>query len=362
MVMESSRLSIVSLSKNSFTGFDGSTEILRNSLVTMLDISLNSFAGPLPVPPLLIILFSAWNNSFTGDIPLSICNRSSLDVLDLSYNNFSGSIPQCLSKLSTVNLRKNNFHGTLPDTFYSSSLLQTLDVGYNRISGKLPRSLVNCSFLKFLNVEHNKISDVFPFWLKVLPDLEVVTLRSNIFYGPVSRPQGPLGFPKLRILDISDNSFTGSLSPAYFVNWSASSNKIYGDGQILGGQIPDSIGLLTALIALNLSHNSFTGIIPVSFANVIELESLDLSQNELSGNAGLCGLPLQNICFSPSAPPTEQEKHEDEPEEEEVLSWKAVGIGYGPGLLFGLAIGHTIALYKPDWLVKIIGSDKCRNR
>ncbi|XP_019100787.1 PREDICTED: receptor-like protein 12 [Camelina sativa] len=395
----------------------------------MLDISLNSLTGPLPVPPLLIILFSAWNNSFTGDIPLSICNRSSLDVLDLSYNNFIGFIPQCLSKLSTVNLRKNNLQGTLPDTFYSNSLLQTLDVGYNQINGKLPRSLVNCSFLKFLNVEHNEISDVFPFWLKVLPDLEVVTLRSNMFYGPVSLPQGPLGFPKLRILDISDNSFNGSLSPEYFVNWSASSNKIYGDGQMymgdymnalyqyvntldlrykglsmehkkvltfyvaidfsgnrLGGQIPDSIGLLTALIALNLSHNSFTGQIPVSFANVTELESLDLSRNKLSGkipqelktlsflayinvshnqftgeipkgtqisgqpissfegNAGLCGLPLQNICFAPSAPPTQQEKHEDETEEEELyLSWKAVGIGYGPGLLFGLAIGHAIA-------------------
>lgn len=285
---------------------------------------------------------------------------------------------------------------------------------------------------------------MFPFSLKVLPDLEVISLRSNRFYGPISPTQGPLGFPELRILEISDNNFTGSLSPDYFVNWSASSNKIYGDGWMymgdyenalyqyfytldlqnkglymehekvltfyaaidfsanrLGGQIPDSIGLLTELIALNLSNNLFTGQIPLSFANVTELESLDLSRNKLSGkipqelgtlsflayinvshnqlmgeipkgtqisgqpissfagNAGLCGLPLQETCFASSAPPTQQEKHEDDEEEEEVLSWKAVATGYGPGLLFGLAIGHVLALYKPEWLVKIIGSEKC---
>ncbi|KFK31064.1 hypothetical protein AALP_AA6G063700 [Arabis alpina] len=440
------RLSIVNLSNNSFNGFDGSEDILRNSSVTMLDFSLNAFTGSLPILPLLIKLFSAWNNSFTGDIPLSVCNRGSLEVLDLSYNNFSGSVPQCLSKVRMVNLRKNNLQGTLPDTFYTDSLLQTLDVGYNELSGNLPRSLVNCSFLKFLSVEHNNIKDMFPFWLKVLPDLQVLNLRSNSFYGPISPPQGSLAFPELRILEISDNSFTGSLSPDYFVNWSASTSKINRDGQLymgdyknalyqyfytldlqykglymehekvltfyvaidlsangIGGKIPESIGLLTALIALNLSNNAFTGQIPMSFANVTELESLDLSGNKLSGkvpqelgtlsflafinvshnqlkgeipkgtqitgqpvssfegNAGLCGLPLEESCFGTNTPPIQWKRQEEDEEEEEVLNRKAVLIGYGPGLLFGLAIGHVIALYKPKWLVKIFGPNRLRN-
>lgn len=324
------RLSIVILKNNSFNGFDGS---LHNSSVTMLDLSLNNFTGSLPPPPLSIKLFLASRNSFTGDIPLSTCTRSYLDALDLSYNNFSGSIPQCLGKFKILNLRKNNLHGIIPNAFSSNSLLQTLDVGYNKISGQLPRSLVNCSSLRFLSVDHNNIKDLFPFWLKVLLDLQVLTLSSNTFHGPISPPQGPLGFPELRILDLSDNKFTGSLSPDYFVNWSASSsNKIYGDGEMymgdytndlysyfyaldlqykglnmenemvntfyaaidlsannLGGHIPESIGLLTALIALNLSNNSLTGHIPMSFANVTELESLDLS---LRGNSSRTRCPL----------------------------------------------------------------------
>ncbi|EOA28969.1 hypothetical protein CARUB_v10025221mg [Capsella rubella] len=438
------RLSIVNLVNNSFTGFEGSSEVLLNSSVQIIDFAYNSMTGEIPVPPLNSMYYSAWNNSFTGNIPLSICNRSTLVVLDLSYNNFTGPIPQCLSNfkaLKVVNLRKNSLEGSIPDEFYSDALIQTLDVGYNRLTGKLPRSLLNCSFLKFLSVDNNRIEDTFPFWLKALPNLHVFTLRSNRFFGHLSPlDQGPLGFPELRILELSDNSFTGSLPPSFFLNWKTSSPIINKDGRMymgdykntyyiyedtldlqykglfmeqgkvltsystidfsgnkLEGQIPESIGLLKELIALNLSNNAFTGHIPPSLANVTELESLDLSRNKLSGNiprglgslsflayisvahnqlkgeipegpqfsgqaessfegnAGLCGLPLQGSCLEP---PTQQPKEEDEEEEEEILNWKAVVIGYWPGLLFGLVIAHAIASYKPKWFGKIVSTDK----
>ncbi|WZY92565.1 receptor like protein 26 [Brassica rapa] len=433
-------LSLVNLVNNSFTGFEGSSDVLLNSSVQLLDFAYNSMTGEFPLPPPNIIYLSAWNNSFTGTIPLQVCDRSSLTVLDLSYNKLTGPIPQCLSNLKIVNLRKNSLEGSIPDEFYSGAFTQTLDVGYNQLTGKLPRSLLNCSFLRFLSVDNNMIEDTFPFWLKDLPNLQVFTLRSNRFFGHLSPPdQGPLSFPELRILELSDNNFTGRLSQTFFVNWKASAIKVDEDGRIymgdykhayyvyedtmdlqykglfmeqgkvltsyntidfsgnkLEGQIPESIGLLKALIALNLSNNAFTGHIPLSLANVTELESLDLSRNQLSGtiprelgslsflayisvahnnlmgeipqgpqfsgqaetsfegNAGLCGLPLQGSCF---APPTQQPEEDDE-EEEEVLNWKAVVIGYGPGLLSGLVIAHVIASYRPKWYLKIVGLDK----
>ncbi|XP_056864441.1 putative receptor like protein 25 [Raphanus sativus] len=172
-------------------------------------------------------------------------------------------------------------------------------------------------------------------------------------------------------------------------------------GNRIEGQIPESLGLLKALIALNFSNNAFTGYIPPSLSNLSNLESLDLSSNQLSGtipnglgslsflayinvshnqlkgeipqgtqitgqpkssfegNAGLCGLPLKETCFGTITPPTQQlPEEEEEGEEEEVLNWKGVAIGYGPGVLLGLAIAHLIATYKPEWLVKIIGPNK----
>uniref|UniRef100_A0A1J3CDT5 Receptor-like protein 12 n=1 Tax=Noccaea caerulescens TaxID=107243 RepID=A0A1J3CDT5_NOCCA len=435
------RLKSVSLTGNLFEGFQGSTRVLVNSSVQLLILEGNNFEGALPHLPLSIKFFSARGNRFRGDIPISICNRRSLSYLFLSYNNLTGPIPQCLSKLTVVSLRKNSLEGSIPDKFYANSFLQTLDVGYNRLTGKLPRSLLNCSFLKFLSVDNNGIEDTFPFWLKALPYLKVFTLRSNRFFGRLSPPdQGPLAFPELRILELSDNSFTGSLPSSFFVNWKASSLEINEDGRMymgdyknayyiyedtldlqykglfmeqgkvltsystidfsgnkLQGQIPESIGLLKALIALNLSNNAFTGHIPLSLANVTELESLDLSRNKLSGdiprelgslsflsyvsvahnqlkgeipqgpqfsgqaessfegNEGLCGLPLKGSCFGGAK---QQPEEEEEEEEEGVLNWKAVVIGYGPGLLFGLVIAHVFASYKTKWFVKIVGPDK----
>ncbi|CAL9222408.1 unnamed protein product [Arabidopsis halleri] len=443
------RLSSVFIDDNLLTGFEGSSEVLVNSSVLILDMDSNSLEGALPHLPLSISSFSARHNRFRGDIPLSICNRSSLAVLDLSYNNFTGPIPPCLSNLLILNLRKNNLVGSIPDKYYANAPLRTLEVGHNRLTGKLPRSLLNCSALLFLSVDHNGIKDTFPFYLKALPKLQVLILRSNKFYGPLSPPnQGPLGFPELRILEIAGNKLTGSLPPNFFVNWKASSltmnedlglymvytNVVYGiynfnymevidlhykglsmeqervltsyatidfSGNKLEGEIPESIGLLKALIALNLSNNLFTGHIPLSLANLVKLESLDLSSNQLSGtipnglgtlsflvymnvshnqlngeipqgtqitgqnkssfegNAGLCGFPLEESCFGTNVPQTQQSKEEEEEEEEQVLNWKGVAIGYGLGVLLGLAIAQLIASYKPEWLACLV---KSRNR
>ncbi|KAJ4894279.1 receptor like protein 33 [Raphanus sativus] len=55
-------------------------------------------------------------------------------------------------------------------------------------------------------------------------------------------------------------------------------------GNMLHGNIPESIGLLKALKMLNLSSNGFVGNMPSSLANLVQMESLDLSHNKLSGH------------------------------------------------------------------------------
>jgi hypothetical protein len=276
-----------------------------------------------------------------GDISPSICNLSSLYSLDLSNNQFSGILPHCLSNLSCtlniLNLRANKFHGMIPQLCAKGSTLKMIDLSQNQFEGVLPRSLSNCRMLEVLNLGSNELNDVFPSWLGTLPELRVLSLQQNGFYGVVGSPTSFFASPKLGIVDLSVNKFTGNLPFEYFQTWmlprkvdaknythmQASTTIWFGDVAVFeyylysmkiilkgketlyqkireafafvdlssnefNGTIPEFIGILNGFQLLNLSNNNLTGHIPISFGNMSTLESLDLSQNKLSGQ-----IPMQ---------------------------------------------------------------------
>ncbi|CAN6997701.1 unnamed protein product [Brassica oleracea var. botrytis] len=377
-------LEYVSLSNNTLIGFQTPK---KHGLSYVRETSLSYLSGA--------------NNNFTGKIPSFICELRSLTTLDLSSNKFSGSFPSCLGNFSRIlevlNVRQNHLSGDIPENMSQS--LVSLDLGHNRLVGKLPRSFISIPFLQVLNVESNKISDMFPFWLSSLPELQVLVLRSNAFHGPIIH-QTP--FSKLRIIDINHNHFNGTLPSDFFVNWTAMYTTIeqnqdrYAErymavdfsGNKFEGEIPRSIGLLKELHVLNFSNNAFTGHIPSSMGNLAELESLDVSQNKLSGeipqelgslsflaymnfshnqliglvpggtqfltqpcssfedNPGLYGPSINEVCGCIHATTCQQSETPDPKEDEddeEVLSWIAAAIGFVPGVFFGLTMGYVLA-------------------
>ncbi|CAN6923394.1 unnamed protein product [Brassica oleracea var. botrytis] len=318
-------LEYVDVSRNSFSGFDGATDVIQRNEIYMLDISSNTFKNPFPLLPKSVIYFSASDNQFSGEIPKVICELDSLGKLILSNNNFSGSIPRCFenfnTKLTVLHLQNNSLSGNFPEESVSVGLV-SLDVSHNQLSGELPKSLINCTYLQFLNVEDNMFNDTFPFWLRVLPGLQFLVLRSNEFHGPIFSPEGSLSYPKLRIFDISKNLFTGVYTPdnkqqrfigVSFSNYSKSvvltntgskmellgiSFNIYKTIDVsenrFEGEIPKSISLLKELIVLNMSSNAFVGHIPPYLSNMTNLQSLDLSRNRLSGKIPL---ELEKLAF-----------------------------------------------------------------
>ncbi|XP_044511250.1 receptor like protein 26-like [Mangifera indica] len=325
-----SNLSYLNLSHNLLTSVEYISSMIN---LRILDLSSNLLQGQLVDLPSRLTFFSASNNDLTGVIPPSFCNMSDVASLDLSYNGLSGNIPECLAKSNAqfefLNLAKNNFHGSIESlTFPNQCGVTALMLNDNQLEGPLPSSLVNCQGLDILDVGNNRINDSFPNWLVNFQFLEVLILRFNQFHGPIGNSSTRFLFPRLRVLDLSHNQFSGILPASFFDNFEAMKSgckddvklnymrSLYGSyysitlflkgvetrmerilyiftcidlsNNLFEGKIPKVFGHLKLLRLLNLSHNSLTHKIPLSLKNLPQLEALDLSSNQLIGK-----IPLQ---------------------------------------------------------------------
>ncbi|OWM75451.1 hypothetical protein CDL15_Pgr021615 [Punica granatum] len=337
--MSVNNLEFMNLSYNFLTGFDRRPAVLPWKYLVTLDLTSNLLEGHVPIPQPWIRSYLVSNNKLTGNFSASICNLSSLVILDLSFNFLGGELPQCLGNISNslllLNLQSNRFHGTVPQFHAIGMQLRMISLAENHFQGKLPRSLTNCPDLQFINFGINQFNDTFPSWLESLPELRVLILRANQFHGSIGKPSSNPAFQKLRIIDLSHNSFSGELPRDYFRSWKemkvvnttlgklsymnqslqvanyleytyfgnyeysmtiiTKSLELYYpkisedikamdfSWNMFEGEIPDTIGELKELHLLNLSSNFLTGQIPTSLGNLGALESLDLSQNRLSG-------------------------------------------------------------------------------
>ncbi|KAL7181326.1 hypothetical protein ACSBR1_040248 [Camellia fascicularis] len=154
--------------------FIGQIYEFQSKSLNHINLRHNKLQGLIPPFPTIINLFLS-KNTFTGEIPSTICNVSFLEILDFSHNSLSGVIPQCLANfsnvLSVLDLRMNNFHGNIPSTFTEGKKLRNIDLNGNQLEGRVPRSLATCRHLEVLDIGNNKINDTFPYWLEFLPEL-----------------------------------------------------------------------------------------------------------------------------------------------------------------------------------------------
>ncbi|KAI5340084.1 hypothetical protein L3X38_019358 [Prunus dulcis] len=359
------------LAHNFLTGFDQNPIILPWQNLDFVDLQSNMLHGSLPIPPQSIRNYVVRDNNYSGDISRSFCNLNNLQALDLSNNSLSGMLPKCLgnsSSLEILDLHHNSFHGSIPQICPGKNSLKMVDLSYNQLQGKVPRSMANCTHLEFLSLGNNQLSDIFPSWLGALPALQYLSLRSNGFHGMIGKPATNHEFPKLCIIDLSNNGFSG--------------------------EIPGIIGNLRGVHMLSLSNNTLTGLIPSSLANLAALESLDLSQNQLSGripgnlaelnflayfnvshnhlwgpiplgqqfgtfledsyvgNSGLCGKPLSKKCESSRPLPTSIFEEDEDSGFQIELDWYVVLPGIISGLIIGVISGDIWTNKKHEWFVE----------
>ena len=76
--------------------------------------------------------------------------------------------------------------------------------------------------MEVLDLRNNKVKDFFPYWLKALPNLNVLVLKSNKFHAPIANHKTTgIFFSMLQILNLSYNEFIGLLPIHFFENLNA---------------------------------------------------------------------------------------------------------------------------------------------
>jgi len=143
----SGRLRVVALNLPSH-GLGGSLSPAIGNLSSLrfLNLSSNGFSGDIPENlgrlQRLRILDLGYNSS--GELPTNLTSCIDLTFLALHYNHLHGRIPaelgfgDKLTRLKILGLAQNNFTGTVPSSLANLSSLTTLSLGFNQLEGTLP--------------------------------------------------------------------------------------------------------------------------------------------------------------------------------------------------------------------------------
>ncbi|XP_073112528.1 receptor-like protein EIX1 [Elaeis guineensis] len=325
--------------------FEGPLPNFNSSILSLLDLSNNSFSGAVQhnigKSMLNLKYLSLSTNNLSGQISLSLCHFG-YGALDLSKNLFSGELPDCWNHSSSIfimDFSSNNLFGSVPPSICSLPFLESLHLSNNNLSGELPLSFKSCARLITLDLGQNRFIGTIPTWIgESLLSLKILRLRSNKLVGNI--PPNLSRLSALQILDLANNNLSGTIpsnfgnftamkvsgemnetilknSTRYNVKMQVTIKGIYIEYDILlplvivmdlsnnnlSGMIPEELTSLFGLVSLNLSGNHLTGKITENIGALQQLESLDLSRNNLFGGIpssmiGLTFLSYLNLSYN----------------------------------------------------------------
>ncbi|KAG8390188.1 hypothetical protein BUALT_Bualt01G0057600 [Buddleja alternifolia] len=153
-----------------------------------------------------------------------------------------------------------------------------------------PNSIGKLDALRVLSLRSNYLNGELPYDILSIPSLHSLYLQNNNFSGEITKM--PLS-PRLAVLDLSFNSFTGEIPPT--INNLKKLSVLNLEYNSFYGGVPDFD--VPRLVSLNLSYNSLNGSIPYSLKK--------FPASSFIGNARLCGHPLTycSYALSPSLSP-----------------------------------------------------------
>ncbi|XP_028787215.1 receptor-like protein EIX1 [Neltuma alba] len=229
-------------------------------------------------------------NMFTSSIfPwLFRLNSTSLIYLGLNSNLLEGPIPDDLGKimnsLQILYLQNNQLNGTMPKTIANLVGLEEFNVASNVLGGRITNlaHFANLTKLKLLDLSWNSFT--LNFSNNWIPQFQLTSFAAqSVALGP-SFPRWLQTQNNLYDLDVSDSGISDmETTTAFLCSTKRCLNHLNISSNNIKGQLPDCWNHLASLRILDLSNNEFSGKIPTSMGSLILARHLILRDNHFTG-------------------------------------------------------------------------------
>lgn len=298
---------------------------LQNLIYIYLHV--NAFVGSLPTSIGSLASLKSLDFDRThidGHIPTAIGQLSSLEIFSGHNTLMSGPLPSqlgLLTKMSYFYVQENRHTGRIPPELFDVTGLTVFDTAVNHFTGTLPSSFGRLSSLTQMKVYQNHFTGELPAGISLMTNITNIQVQGNYFKGDLSSIFSPEIQSELFVVDISDNTFSGSLPKSLFflpkiLVIAASSN-------CFSGELPDECNVNTTMLAVAMdglganskcdnahdlgylnpmygslsscyfenpylisfysASNGLYGTLP-EISNISVLSDIDLSRNHLSGS------------------------------------------------------------------------------
>ena len=291
ITVENGRITQIRLPDNNLRGSMPETLAELQGL-RVLDLTDNAIAGTFPLWIARLTSLEELRiggNQFTGIIPDSIGALSRLRVLVADRNRLTGRIPSVmcvLSNLEELNIRQNGLTGDIASCLGSLPKLRSFDVGENRLTGTIPTSFGNITTLQAIYLDRNQFTGTIPATFGTTST--VVIAQRNVLsnteqtISPKQEAAQIHATPNLRFLWLNGNQLTGDV-PLSFANLANLEELRLDNNRLAGGNLVNILPRLRNLQTLDVGRNQLTGTLPASVSDLKRLKFLALRNNQFSG-------------------------------------------------------------------------------
>ncbi|CAI0441095.1 unnamed protein product [Linum tenue] len=182
-------------------------------------------------------------------------------------------------RVTMLSLPSKALQGPVPRALAGLDQLKSLDLSCNRLQGELPLELSSLKQLEVLDLSYNMLSGDL-FGMKELPELVVFNISNNSFSGRISPMICSLS-NVIEVVDLSMNDLLGSLETLY--NCSSLIKQLHLDNNMISGSLPQALFALPSLQQLSISNNNFSGQLSGEMSKLANLTTFLAYGNRFSG-------------------------------------------------------------------------------